>query len=65
MAEQKEMFSDDEMGVGADPGIMSDEAMVSVLITKAHWTTKEPWTQIARRLQFLSEKYYEKGEKSS
>jgi hypothetical protein len=52
---QTEMFSEQEMGLGKDPNNLTDEAMISILLTRAHWTTKEPWTQIARRLQELSE----------
>lgn len=54
--EQNEMFTASEMGEGKDPNNLSDEAMVGILLTRAHWTTKEPWTQIARRLQELSDK---------
>lgn len=33
---------------------MSDRAMVEKLRTMAHWTTKEPWTSIADRLEELT-----------
>ena len=52
---QTEMFTEQEMGFGRHPNNLSDEAMISILLTRAHWTTKEPWTQIARRLQELSD----------
>ena len=35
---------------------MSDQAMIDKLRTMAHWTTKEPWTEIANRLEELTEK---------
>jgi hypothetical protein len=35
---------------------LSDQAMISKLRTMAHWTTKEPWTQIADRLEELVRK---------
>lgn len=36
-------------------GKMSDSQMVSHLRTKAHWTRPQPWTDIANRLEELSE----------
>ena len=35
---------------------MTDEQMISVLKRHAHWTTKEPWSKIADRLEELSKK---------
>ncbi len=35
---------------------MSDQAMIDKLRTMAHWTTKEPWTSIADRLEELTMK---------
>ena len=35
---------------------MKDEHMISMLRTHAHWTTKEPWSKIADRLEELSKK---------
>lgn len=35
---------------------MTDEQMVEKLRTQAHWTVKEPWTQIADRLEELTKK---------
>lgn len=52
---QTEMFNEDEMGSGKAPEALSDEAMVNILITQAHWTTRQPWIQIARRFAELSD----------
>lgn len=52
---QTEMFTDEEMGSDKAPQKLTDEQMISILITRAHWTTKEPWTQIAERLAELSQ----------
>lgn len=52
---QVEMFTEEEMGSDKAPQKLTDEQMISILITRAHWTTKEPWTQIAERLAELSQ----------
>lgn len=52
---QTEMFTEEEMGSDKAPQKLTDEQMISILITRAHWTTKEPWTQIAERLAELSQ----------
>jgi len=52
---QTEMFTQEEMGTDKGPKSLSDEQMVTILLTKAHWTTKEPWTAIAQRLAELSQ----------
>ena len=48
------MFNEDEMGTGKAPKELSDEAMFNILITQAHWTTNQPWIQIAKRFAELS-----------
>lgn len=35
---------------------MTDEQMVAKLRLLSHWTTKQPWKQIADRLEELSRK---------
>lgn len=35
---------------------MTDEQMVEKLRTMAHWTTEQPWKQIADRLEELTKK---------
>ena len=35
---------------------LTDEQMVDILRTQAHWTTSYPWSQIADRLEELVKK---------
>lgn len=35
---------------------LTDEQMVDILRTEAHWTTNYPWSQIADRLEELVKK---------
>ena len=49
------MFNEVEMGSGQAPKNLSDEAIVSILISQAHWTTREPWLQIAHRFAELAD----------